>query len=280
MSISPTEPALELAQFVDDMIVQHNYPGFEARAFKIGLPEHIVQFPSKLFADALGHESIYVRIVALRWFQEKGLGQSSPLSKAISGLTVHEDPWVRFEAGQTLERFSHPTLAMAITVSALLKDKEPFVRRGAAKGLAKVLPRLKEARVKDEELTEVVAALKEALADRDGPTSETESGKGFAAWRDLRRLMTNAVHLSRLKTFGKRLIQLHLRRLPAQYLQLKLSDHRKISVGAMPCIARETHGVSPTREMSNGINTCCSAPSVLTVNGIGLPAGIDRPQFR
>ena len=167
MTISPTEPALELAQFVDDMIVQHNYPGFEARAFKIGLPEHIVQFPSKLFADALGHESIYVRIVALRWFQEKP-GAIKPFIKAISGLTVHEDPWVRFEAGQTLERFSHPTLAMAITVSALLKDKEPFVRRGAAKGLAKILPRLKEARVKDEELTEVVAALKEALADQDG----------------------------------------------------------------------------------------------------------------
>jgi len=167
MTISPTDPGQELAQFVDDMIVQHNYPGFEARAFKIGLPEHIVQSPSRLFGDALGHESIYVRIVALRWFQEKP-GAIKPYIKAISGLIGHEDPWVRFEAGQALERFQHPTVEMANTIKVLLKDKEAFVRRGAAKALAKILPRLKEAKVKDADLEDVVSALKESLADSDG----------------------------------------------------------------------------------------------------------------
>jgi hypothetical protein len=167
MTITPTDPGQELAQFVDDMIIQHNYPGFEARAFKIGLPEHIVQSPSRLFGDALGHESIYVRIVALRWFQEKA-GAIKPYIKAICGLTAHEDPWIRFEAGQTLERFQHPTVDMATTISSLLKDKEPFVRRGAAKALAKVLPRLKESKVPDAQLEVVVAALKEALVDQDG----------------------------------------------------------------------------------------------------------------
>ena len=166
MTKPPTDPGAELAQFVDDMIVQHNYPGFEARAFKIGLPEHLVQGPSRLYGDALGHESVYVRIAALRWFQDK-TGAIKPYIKAISGLTAHEDPWVRFEAGQTLERYHHPTVEMAMTVSKLLKDEEAFVRRGAAKGLAKMLPRLKEARVKDEELKDVVDALKEALADKD-----------------------------------------------------------------------------------------------------------------
>ncbi|MBS1990721.1 MAG: HEAT repeat domain-containing protein [Cyanobacteria bacterium SZAS LIN-3] len=168
MSISPArDPGAELAQFVDDMIIQHDYPGFEPRAFKIGLPEHIVQSPSRLFGDALGNESIYVRIAALRWFQEK-TGAIKPYIKAISGLTAHEDPWVRFEASQALERYHHPTVEIATTIAALLKDSEAFVRRGAAKGLAKVLPKLKENRVKDEELEGVVAALKEALADSDG----------------------------------------------------------------------------------------------------------------
>jgi HEAT repeats len=167
MTTSHPDPGVELAQFVDDMIVQHNYPGFVAGAFKIGLPEHLVQAPSRLFGDALGHESVYVRIVALRWFQDKP-GAIKPYIKAIIGLIDFKDPWVRFEAGQTLERYQHPTVEIATSICALLKDTEPFVRRGAAKALGKILPRLKEARVKDEELKDVVNALKEALADPDG----------------------------------------------------------------------------------------------------------------
>jgi len=168
MSIShpSSDPGVELAQFVDDMIIQHDYPGFEPRAFKIGLPEHLVQAPSRLFGDALGHESIYVRIASLRWFQEK-TGAIKPYIRAIRGLTEHADPWVRYEAAQTLERYHHPTVEIATTISALLKDDEAFVRRGAARGLAKVLPRLKEQKVKDEDLEGVVGALKEALADSD-----------------------------------------------------------------------------------------------------------------
>jgi hypothetical protein len=166
MSISK-DPGVELAEFVEDMIVQLDYPGFEARAFKVGLPEHMMQASSRVFGDALGHQSIYVRITALRWFQEK-TGAIKPHLKAISGLVSHEDPWVRHEAGQALERYLQPTVAVAMDVCKLLKDDEAFVRRGAAKGLAKILPRLREQKMSEEQMSPVVEALKDALADNDG----------------------------------------------------------------------------------------------------------------
>ena len=162
-----SDPGVELAEFVEDMIVQLNYPGFEPRAFKVGLPDHLIQASSRVFGDALGHESIYVRITALRWFQEK-IGAIKPHLKAISGLTKHEDPWVRYEASQALERFATPNLAVAMDVAKLLKDDEAFVRRGAARGLAKILPRLREQKVTEAQTAEVVEALKDALADSDG----------------------------------------------------------------------------------------------------------------
>ncbi|MBU6451950.1 MAG: HEAT repeat domain-containing protein [Cyanobacteria bacterium REEB67] len=164
---SSLDPATELVQFVDDMIIQHDYPGFEPRAFKIGLPEHLVQGSGRMFGEALENESIYVRIAALRWFQEK-TGAIKPFIKTIIALTEHEDPWIRYEASQTLERHLNPTIIIAETVARLLKDPEVFVRRGAARGLAKILPRLKEGKTPDEKLTVVIAALQEALVDSDG----------------------------------------------------------------------------------------------------------------
>ena len=59
----------KLAGVVEELIVQLDYPGFEPRSLKLGLPEELETMSAKTFASALGHQSVYVKLAALRWFQ-------------------------------------------------------------------------------------------------------------------------------------------------------------------------------------------------------------------
>ncbi len=173
MNTSSSGDLDSLADFVSNMIIQHDYPGFEPRSFRIGLTEQLLKSNSRLFADALVHENVYVRLVALRWFQEKP-GAIKPYINSILALLGNSDEWVRMEATITLERYQHPGPAIATAVSELLEDQYPFVRREAAKALGKMLAKFKENSnskdsaknaTRDQQLEPIVDSLKNALRD-------------------------------------------------------------------------------------------------------------------
>jgi HEAT repeat protein len=148
----------KLAETVETMILQYENPGFERRAFKLGLPESLSKASSKLYLEALDHPSIYVKLVALRWFQEKpGMGKNH--AKAIAGLLTHSDPWVRLECLHALEKINVQADDVLIDMSKLLKDQDVQVRKAAAKALGKILKK------KTKRLEAVVAALHEAQAE-------------------------------------------------------------------------------------------------------------------
>jgi HEAT repeat protein len=166
MKTSSSNDLESLADFVVNMIIQHDYPGFEPRSFRIGLTEEQMKSSSKLFAEALGHESVYVRLAALRWFQEKA-GAIKPHIKAILGLLKHDDEWVRMEVVVTLERYHHPSAEIAQAIVPMLDDEFPLVRREAAKALGKILHKLAENSKgpQSEEILAVVRKLKAVMVE-------------------------------------------------------------------------------------------------------------------
>lgn len=131
-----------LAQFVDDMIVQNDYPGFEPRAYKIGLSQDLLKGPAKLFGQALDHDSIYVRLVALRWFQERPQ-YLKPYIRPVLAMVDSEDHWLRMESIMALERLHQPSEEIAGKVAAHLFDAEIVVQQVAARALGKIGKRLK-----------------------------------------------------------------------------------------------------------------------------------------
>ncbi|MCA0312409.1 MAG: sister chromatid cohesion protein PDS5 [Candidatus Melainabacteria bacterium] len=162
----------ELAQFVSDLITQNDYPGFEARAFKVGLPDRFFSASSKLFGAALDHESVFVRLVALRWFEEKP-GTIKPFVKAIIDKLSDADEYVRAEALHALEKYHTPTSGNALSCAELLLDQSTLVRKASAKALAKMLPRVNEGSAKELEdvkktnLERVHKLLMDAYSDND-----------------------------------------------------------------------------------------------------------------
>lgn len=151
----------KLAEVVDEMIVQHDYPGFEPRSLKLGLPDLLVKAPARMYAEALGHESVYVKLAALRWFQERP-GMMKPHINAVAGLVDNTDSWVRLEAIQALERYPHPSPDLAKRIAERLSDGDVDVQRHAAKALGKIGSKLK---LKD---GEVIERLKRAALEKDG----------------------------------------------------------------------------------------------------------------
>ncbi len=148
------------AQLVDDMIIQHDYPGFEPRGLRLGLPEEAQRMPAKTYASALGHENVYVRLAALRWFQERpGLARS--YTNAILGLFDHSDEFVRMEAIRTVEKFNLVLPDQVQKISNLLKDEHAEVRKAAAKAVGKLGSRLK---MNDPQVNQ---ALQDASKDSD-----------------------------------------------------------------------------------------------------------------
>ena len=132
----------KLAEIVDEMIVQHDYPGFEPRALKLGLPDSITKAPAKVFSQAFGHESVFVRLAALRWFQDRP-GMAKPAMKAVMGLYEDVDPFVRLEALRLTERYADPTEEMVVRASKLLEDEDVEVQRTAARACGKICKKLK-----------------------------------------------------------------------------------------------------------------------------------------
>jgi HEAT repeat protein len=143
---------------VEDMIVQHDYPGFEPRGLRLGLPEDVTRMPAKTYASALGHKSVYVRLAALRWFQEHA-GIAKTYLSAITGLFDNEDEFVRMESLKTAERMNDVPKETQAKMCALLKDESAEVRKAAAKALGKLATRSKQ---KDPAILE---ALEEASHD-------------------------------------------------------------------------------------------------------------------
>jgi vesicle coat complex subunit len=127
----------QLAQIVEDMAVQHDYPGFEVRSLKMGLPAEAVRSPGKLFNSALKHPNALVKLAGLRWFQEKP-GVAKQFVRSIADCLGDADEWVRAEAALTLERLGKADTAAIIRIAELLKDDNAMVRKYAAKALGKL----------------------------------------------------------------------------------------------------------------------------------------------
>lgn len=153
----------KLYDFVTNLILQNDYPGFEPRSFRVGLPEDLLQAGSKVFAQALAHENVYMKLTALRCFQDKP-GSIKPHIPAVLTLLSSEDEWVRKESALVLERYPSPNLDIAQALTVLLDDSSVMVRREAAKALGKILAGTKEQGPRREE---VIKALEEALNDSD-----------------------------------------------------------------------------------------------------------------
>jgi len=148
----------ELADVVDTMIVQHDYPGFEPRALILGLPLDAVNSPAKVFAQALKHENIYVQLAALRWFQLH-TGVVKNYLPTVVHLLNSEDEFVRMECARTLERGNADDAHALSALALCLKDPNEMVRTATAKALGKLLAK---AASQD---PSIVAALKEAACD-------------------------------------------------------------------------------------------------------------------
>jgi vesicle coat complex subunit len=150
----------KLASVVETMIIQHDYPGFEPRGLKLGLPEELEGMSAKTFGNALGHESVFVKLTALRWFQERPGVAKAHLS-SILGLIDSDDEWVRKEAIRTVEKISKLPPHVGGIVSKGLTDEAVEVRKASAKALGKIL---KRSVTKD---ASVIDALKQAAQDKD-----------------------------------------------------------------------------------------------------------------
>jgi HEAT repeat protein len=149
-----------LSDFIENMVLQHDYPGFEPRSLKLGLPESLQKASSKVFSEALGHPSVYVKLAALRWFQEKpGMGKGC--SRAIAGLLNDQDPWVKRESIHALEKINAQSDEILMAICQLLEDPDVEVRKAAAKSLGKVCS--KRAKRPDG----IVPALNKAAEDKD-----------------------------------------------------------------------------------------------------------------
>lgn len=150
----------DLAEIVDNMIVQHDYPGSEVRALKLGLPEEALKSHAKVFVAALGHPSVYVKLAALRWFQDRP-GVAKSFVKAIAGLLDNNDEFVRMEAARTIERIAAPPEEIAVQIAHLLQDSNAEVKKTAAKALGKICSKKK---TKNEV---IVKSLRDAASDED-----------------------------------------------------------------------------------------------------------------
>ena len=147
----------ELADIVENMALQHDYPGFDIRTLKLGLPASVLKAPPKLFGQALRHDSAVVRLAALRFFIDKP-GSATPFYRVIGERLNDTDEVVRSEAVHCFERMHKVEKSIAVEIAALLKDEHTLVRKCAAKALGKI-------GLKDEE---VVSSLKEAAqSDKD-----------------------------------------------------------------------------------------------------------------
>lgn len=146
----------ELAEIVETMALQHSYPGFDVRSLQLGLPEAAVNSPVKLFGQALKHDSVVVKLAALRWFWQRP-GVAKRYVQAIAALFSDQDEWVRREAVRALGRVAGVEDKYAIEASRLLADSDAEVRKAAAQAIGKLGCTNEE----------VLASLRKAAEDAD-----------------------------------------------------------------------------------------------------------------
>lgn len=128
---------LDLVDIVENMALQHSYPGYDVRALQLGLPAAVVNLPAKLFAQALETESTITKLAALRWFWERP-GVARRFLPAISLQLDDPDEWVRIEAVRTIARLDNVRESNAEMISRLLADPDSKVKKAAAHALWKL----------------------------------------------------------------------------------------------------------------------------------------------
>lgn len=128
----------ELEELVEDMILQLSYPGLDVRTLNISLPTAANEAPVKLYVQALGSESINVKLIALRWLQNK-VGAAKHHIKSIAALLENADPWIRKEAIKTIEITKSTDSNIILKICKLLEDNDPIVRTEAAKSLGNLV---------------------------------------------------------------------------------------------------------------------------------------------
>lgn len=148
----------QLVETIETMILQHDYPGFEARALNLGLPEEALKSPTKVFAAALKYDNVFVQLASLRWFQGRP-GMARNQTGALVALLAHADEWVRSEAIKTLERANVQDTDVIVKISSLLKDPNEIVRQEAARACGKLLAK------SGNKNGEVIASLRIAATD-------------------------------------------------------------------------------------------------------------------
>ncbi len=167
----------DLEDAVENMILQHDYPGYEARSLRIALPAAFNNVSATIYRQALSSKSVFVRLAALRWLQTKsGLAKKYALS--ITPLFADADPWVRSESIKTLDLGRVSEEAVLTKLLPTLKDTDPMVRKEAAKALGNLAKGIKgpaltgknkatnEANIqKDSVHAQVITALHEATED-------------------------------------------------------------------------------------------------------------------
>jgi HEAT repeat protein len=146
----------EFVEIVEDMALQHAYPGYDVRSLRLGLPAAVMKSPNRLFVEALKSESVLTKLAALRWFWERP-GDAKRYVKQIAEVIDDPDEWVRLEAARTVGRIENPEEAVVLKVAGLLSDENVEVRKAAAKTCGKV-------HIKSEAIVE---ALKKATTDSD-----------------------------------------------------------------------------------------------------------------
>ncbi len=127
----------KLADLVEQMSIEHSYPGYDVRSTHLGMPDSVTKSPARLFGLALEHESVMVKLVALRWFYDRP-GDAKRYQKTLLELLASPDEWVRLETAKTISRIHKVDEQTAIAVSQLLSDPNMEVRKHAAKALGKL----------------------------------------------------------------------------------------------------------------------------------------------
>lgn len=146
----------KFAAIVEDMIVQLSYPGFDERSLKLGLSDSIGKLPPRTYAEALHHDSVVVKLAALRWFQERpGIAKSH--LKVIGDCLKDPDEWIRRETIQCLEKIEKIDETLLADVCTLLSDRDGEVRKAACKALGKI----------GGKSSSVIEALQKAAEDAD-----------------------------------------------------------------------------------------------------------------
>lgn len=165
----------DLEEIVDNMILQHDYPGCEPRALNIALPQAISQAPARLYLAALDSNNVFVKLVSLRWFQTRP-GAARSHARSIVAQLENADPWVRLEAIRTITVAKIWEDSSILKVSSLLKDADEHVRAEAAKACGGMFQKANSL-LEDK----IIAALQEASHD----TAQSVRRKAIKSLRKL-----------------------------------------------------------------------------------------------